>query len=141
MSWEQIASGGLLDAKDIEKYEVYIGEGQRALLELDLRAPAPDYIVAELQSQLQKASVREVQVTTGSPLLHISWRKGFPFLPVVVGIILGLIVLAVLIIGWRLFREVIAIIPEPFQGLAVGGVILVLVVVAMLVWQRRRQWR
>ena len=138
MAWEQIASGGLLDVTDTGKYEAYIGEGQRALLELDLRAPTPDYIVSELQSQLRKAGVREAQVTTGSPLLRVSWRKGFPFLPVVVGIILGLIVLAILIIGWRLFKEVIAVIPEPFQGLAVGGLILVLVVVAMLAWQR---WR
>ena len=139
MAWEQIASGGLLDATDFGSYEAYIDEGQRALLELDLRAPAPDYVVSELQSQLQKAGVREVQVTSGSPLLHVSWRKGFPFLPVIAGIILGLTVLAILIIGWRLFKEVIAVIPEPFQGLAVSGIILVLVVMAVIVWQGRRR--
>ena len=135
MAWEQIASGGLLDARDIEGYEAYISEGQRALIELNLRAPAPDYIVSELLSQLQKAGVREAQVTTGSPLLRVSWRKGFPFLPVVVGIILGLIALAILIIGWRLFREVAEVVPTP---VITGGLILVLVVVAMLAWQR---WR
>ena len=135
MAWEQIASGGLLDARDIERYEAYISEGQRASLELDLRAPAPDYIVSELQSQLQKAGVREAQVTTGSLLLRVSWRKGFPFLSVVVGIILGLIVLAIIIIGWRLFREVAEVIPAP---VITGGVILMLVMVAMLVWQRGR---
>ena len=139
MAWEQIASGGLLDARDIERYEAYIGEGQRALLELDLRAPAPDYIVSELQSQLRKAGVREVQVTTGSPLLRVSWRKGFPFLPVIVGIILGLIVLAILIVGWRLLREIFEVIPEPFRGLAISGIVLALVVVAVLVWQGRRR--
>jgi len=139
MAWEQIASGELLDARDIERYEARINEGQRALLELKLRAPAPEYIVAELQSQLQKAGVWEAQVTTGSPLLRVSWRKGFPFLPVVVGIILGLIVLAILIVGWRLLKEVIAVIPEPFQGLAVSGIILVLVVMAVIVWQGRRR--
>ena len=136
MAWERIASGGLLDARDIERYEAYIIEGQRGLLELDLRAPAPDYIVAELQSQLQKAGVREAQVTTGSPLLRVSWRKGFPFLPVVVGIILGLIMLAILIVGWRLFREVAEVVPAP---VITGGIILILVVVAMLARQRWRQ--
>ena len=135
MAWEQIASGGLLDARDIERYEAYIGEGQRALLEFDLRAPAPDYVVTELQSQLQEAGVREAQVTIGSPLLRVSWRKGFPFLPVVVGIILGLIVLAILIVGWGLFREIAEVVPAP---VITGGVILVLAVAAMLVWQRRR---
>ena len=139
MAWEQIASGELLDARDIERYEARINEGQRALLELKLRAPAPEYIVTELQSQLQKAGVWEAQVTTGSPLLRVSWRKGFPFLPVIVGIILGLIVLAILIVGWRLFKEIIAAIPDPFKGLAAGGIILVMAVVAMLVWQRRRR--
>ena len=132
MAWEQIASGGLLDARDIERYEAYISEGQRASLELDLRAPASDYIVSELQSQLQQAGIREVQVTTGSPLLRVSWRKGFPFLPVVVGIILSLIVLAIIIMGWRLFREVTEVVPAP---VITGGLILVLVVVAMLAWQ------
>jgi len=139
MAWEQIASGELLDATDIGRYEAYIDEGQRALLELNLRAPAPEYIVAELQSQLQKAGVREAQVTTGSPLLRVSWRKGFPFLPVIAGVILGSIVLAVLIVGWRLFKEVIAVLPKPFQGFAVGGIILVLVVMAVVVWQGRRR--
>ena len=136
MAWEQIASGELLDARDIERYEARINEGQRALLELKLRAPAPEYIVAELQSQLQKAGVWEAQVTTGSPLLRVSWRKGFPFLPVVVGIILSLIVLAIIIMGWRLFREVVEVVPAP---VITGGLILVLVVVAMLAWQRWRQ--
>ena len=136
MAWEQIASGGLLEATDIERYEAYISEGQRASLELDLRAPAPDWMVAELQSQLQKAGVREAQVTTGSPLLRVSWRKGFPFLPVVVGIILGLIMLAILIVGWRLFREVAEVVPAP---VITGGIILILVVVAMLARQRWQQ--
>ena len=136
MAWEQIVSGGLLDARNIERYEAYISEGQRISLELDLRAPAPDWMVAELQSQLQKAGVREAQVTTGSPLLRVSWRKGFPFLPVVVGIILGSIVLAILIVGWRLFREVAEVVPAP---VITGGIILILVVVAMLARLRWRQ--
>ena len=135
MAWEQIANDGLLDATDIERYETYIGERQRALLELDLRIPAPNYVVTELQSQLQQAGVKEAQVTVGSSSLCVSWRKGFSFLPVVVGIILGLIVLAILIVGWRLFREVAEVIPAP---VITGGVILMLVMVAMLVWQRGR---
>ena len=135
MAWEQIANNGLLDTTDIERYETYIGERQRALLELDLRTPAPNYVVTELQSQLQQAGVKEAQVTVGSSSLRVSWRKGFPFLPVVVGIILGLIVLAILIVGWRLFREVAEVIPAP---VITGGVILMLVMVAMLVWQRGR---
>ena len=138
MAWERVASGGSLDATDIGKYEAYIGEGQRGLLELDLRAPAPSYIVAELQSQLQQRGIKEAQVTTGSPLLRVSWRKGFPFLSVVVGIILGLVVLAIMIVGWRLFREVIAVTPKPLQGLvATGGIILAVMVVGILIWRGR----
>ena len=130
MAWEQIASGGLLDVADIERYEAYVSEGQRGLLELDLKAPVPQSIVSELQSKLSEAGVKEVQVTTGSPLLRISWRKGFPFLPVVVAIVLGIIVLAILIAGWRLFKEVF---PEGVLPVVGGSMVIGLAIVAGIV--------
>jgi len=138
MAWKQIASGSFLEAADIERYEAYIGEGQRGLLQLDLRAPVSQGIVTELKNKLNQAGVEEAQVTTGSPVLRISWRKGFPWLGVVVAAILGVILLAILIVGWQLFKEIISVVPDPFKGLAVGGMILVAVVVAALAWKRRR---
>lgn len=138
MAWQEIASGGVFDIHHIAQYEKDIVEGQRALLELDLRAPAPDWIVSELKSQLQKAGVKETQVTTGSPLLRVSWRKGFPFLAVVLGIIAGIVFLLVLITGWRFFRDVAEVLPTP---VITGGIVLLLAIVAMWAWQRRKQWR
>ena len=130
MTWQKIASGGLLDATDIEQYERDIAEGQRGLLELDLRAPVPQSVVSEFQAKLQEHGVLEAQVTTGSPLLRVQWRKGFPFLPVILAIILGIVVLAILIIGWRLFKEVF---PSGVSPVVSGSMVIGLVIIAAVV--------
>jgi hypothetical protein len=127
MAWELLAGGSLLDARHIAQYESKIKEGQRALLELDLRAPLPPGIVTELETKLRERGVREVQVNTASPLLRISWRKGFPFLSVILAIILGIVILAILIVGWRLFREVAEVVPAP---VIIAGAILLVALVA-----------
>lgn len=109
MAWEQIASGGLLEATNLAGYETsYIAEGQRGMLQLDLRMPVSQNIASQLQSQLLERGVTEAQVSTGSPVLNISWRRGFPWLAVIVAVILALIILAILIVGWKLYREIVA---------------------------------
>jgi hypothetical protein len=133
MAWELLANGSLLDARHIAQYESKIQEGQRALLELDLRAPLPPGIVTELETKLRERGVKEIQVSTASPLLRISWRKGFPFLSVVLAIILGIVILAILIVGWRLFREVAGVVPAP---VLTSGLILVIAIVALMAWRR-----
>jgi hypothetical protein len=133
MAWELLASGGLLDARHIAQYESKIQEGQRALLELDLRAPVPPGIVTELETKLQQRGVKEVQVSTASPLLRISWRKGFPFLSVILAIILGIVILAILIVGWRLFRKIAKFLPPP---VLTGGLILIMAIAILLAWRR-----
>jgi hypothetical protein len=135
MIWEPLASGSLLDARHIAQYEGKIKEGQRALLELDLRAPLPPAIIAELETKLKQQGVREAQVSTASPLLRISWRKGFPFLSVILAVILGIVVLAILIVGWRLFREVAKVVPAPI--ITIGAILLV--VLAAFALRKRRQ--
>jgi len=135
MAWQELARGGLLDASKIESYESYIGEGQRGLLELTLRAPVPSFALEQLRSELVKARIKEVQVTTGSPVVRISWRKGFPFLPVILMILLGIVALAILVVGWGFFREIAEVIPKPIIA---GGAILALAVLALFAWQRRK---
>ena len=110
--WEQVASGSILDSGQLS--DDYLEEGQRGLLELDLRVTPSSWMVSELQSRLVNAGVEEVHVSTGSPLIRISYRKGFPWLAVIVAAVLALTVLAVLIIGWRFYREVV-------QDLGPGG--------------------
>ncbi len=112
--WEQVASGSILDSGQISDYDDYLEEGQRGQLELDLRVTPSSWMVSELQSRLVNAGMEEVQVSTGSPLIRISYRKGFPWLAVIVAAVLALTILAVLIIGWRFYREVV-------QDLGSGG--------------------
>lgn len=121
MAWEQVGTGNLFDALNLEQYEGYIGEGQRARLELDLRYDVGSGVAAELQRQLADRGIPGVQVSRHSPMLSITWQKGFPWLAVIVAAVLALAILAILIVGWRLFREVV---PESLQG-SVGTLLLV----------------
>lgn len=105
--WEQIASGNILDATQMAGYDDYLDEGQRGQLEISLRVTPPAWIVSELQDRLDNAGVENAHVSTGSPLLRISYRKGFPWLAVIVAAVLALAVLAVLVIAWRFYREVV----------------------------------
>jgi MFS superfamily sulfate permease-like transporter len=89
-----------------------------------------------LETKLQQRGVKEVQVSTASPLLRIWWRKGFPFLSVVLAIILGIVILAILIVGWRLFREIAEVVPAPI--ITIGAILLVVLVAFAL--RKRRQW-
>jgi hypothetical protein len=130
MSWEQIGSGSILDTGDLKNLERSISEGQKGMLELDLRVSPGQSIIDELQSQLQAHGVTEAKVTSGSPILRIEYRKGFPWVAVIVAIIL---VLAILIIGWRFFREIVQSVgPAIAGGILIAGVIgLVLLSVAI----------
>ncbi len=77
-----------------------------------------------------------VSVTTASPLLRIYFKKGFPWLAVIAAIILALAILAVLIAGWRLFKDVV---PVGLQPIVAGlGLILIIVLGIILLARRRR---
>ena len=130
MAWEQVATGSLFDAVNIEQYEGFIGEGNRAQLQLDLRYDVGSTIANQLRSQLIARGIPGVEVTRGSPRLNITWRKGFPWLAVVVAIILALAILAIIILAWRLFREIVPEGLQPIVGtmLLVGGAALAAVV-------------
>ena len=131
MAWEFIASGGILEAWQLSQYEGYLPEGDRGMLELDLRLPVSQSVALELETQLKQAGVEEVSVTTASPMLRITFRKGFPWLAVIAATILAMIILAVLIVGWRLFKEIV---PEEWQPLAGGlGLALLLLLGVALV--------
>jgi len=124
MSWEQVAEGPFWSLADVGQYEEELPEGSRNLLELDLRLPISQEIVSELESILRDAGVAEVRVTTASPMVKIYWRKGFPWLPVIAAVVLGMIVLAVLIVGWRLLTYIGAEAPGAIPLLLIAGVVL-----------------
>ena len=131
MAYEQIASGGILDATELASYESQLAEGDRALLELDLRLPVSAGVAQTLEDQLKQRGIPEVRVVTASPMLRIYWRKGFPWLFVIATLVL---LLAILIIGWRLFKEVAAVIPP--VPLSIG--LIALIVLGIVILARRR---
>lgn len=134
MKYEFLASGGILETAELSRYESMIGEGDRGLVELDLRLPVPQSVANDLQSKLRQAGVEELSVRTSGSMLQIYFRKGFPWLAVIAAAILGIIVLAVLIVGWRIFREVV---PAALQPLVGGiGVLLLLGLGAVILARR-----
>ena len=70
MAYELVASGNLLDALELDWYENRLAEGDRGLLELDLRLPVSQDIASQLENQLRQRGVAGVRVTTASPLLR-----------------------------------------------------------------------
>jgi len=131
MAYDLVADGSFWQLANLSQYEPYFEEGDRGLLELDLRLPVSEGVAQDLEDMLREAGVADVKVRTASPMLRIFFKKGFPWLAVIAAIILGLIVLAVLIVGFRLFKEV----PGAVPLFAIAGVgILALLAI---VWARK----
>ena len=127
MNYELVTSGGLGDVMRLKDYEFAFEEGQRGLLSLDLRTSVPSSIAKQLESQLKQKGVSEARVTTGSPKINIYFKKGSPALALIAAAILALAVLAVLIIGWKLFKQVVTTSLQPAVGTFALLVILLFV--------------
>ncbi len=125
--WEEVADGSFWELAGLRQYEPYFEEGSRGLLELDLRLPVSEGVAQELEDKLRDAGMLDVKVRTASPMLRIFFRKGFPWLAVISAIIIGLIVLAILIVGWRLFKEVPGAVPLfAIAGLGILALLIIL---------------
>ena len=131
MAYQQIASGNALDLANLEQYEAQIGEGDRCLLELDLNTDAPSWSVSWLGEQMQAKGIPEAKVESGSPKLRVFWRKGFAWIPIIIVLVLTF---ALLIIGWRLFKDVSAVVPAPL--LSIG--LIALIVLGIVALTKRR---
>lgn len=130
MSYELITSGGFSDLNHLYNFEGYIDENQRGKLVFDLRAPISGANANILYNQLVDHGVEDASVTTSGNTLTVGFRKGFPWLAVIAAIILALAVLAILIIGWRLYRELF---PEGLPtsvNVALVGALIVLGILA-----------
>jgi len=131
--FELVASGGFWDLSNLGGYESQLAEGDKGLLELDLTVPVSAGVAQTLEDQLKAAGVTGVSVTTASPKLRIYFTKGFPWLAMIAAIILGLVVLAVLIVGWRLYKDVF---PTPPPWPVSAAIIIAVVIGAVLVARR-----
>lgn len=127
MAWQQIGSGGVLDAGTILSLEENdVPEGGLARLALDMRVSPGAALISAIKSALDASGVPDNQVYAGSPVLNVVWRKGFEWTLVVIAIIL-LLVAVILIIGWRFFKEnPVTANVLVFVGLALVGVALIL---------------
>lgn len=110
MNWTQIASGNVVSAIEISSYEDQIEEGKHARLTFSLRSAPTQDIITQVQEELNNAGVTEGVASSSGNDLTVTYKKGFPWLAVIVAIVLGLVVLAILIIGWVLFKEVVDVV-------------------------------
>jgi hypothetical protein len=110
MNWMQIASGNVVSAVEISSYEEHIEEGRHVKLTFNLRSAPTQDIITQVQEELNNAGVTEGIASSTGNNLTVTYKKGFPWLAVIVGIVLGLVVLAVLIVGWVLFKEVVEVV-------------------------------
>lgn len=106
--WVEVANGSPTEfSSGLEAYDSLLPEGSRALLRLNLTLPVTEGVAQTIEDALVAAGVPEVRVTTSSPVLNIYLRKGFPWLPVIVAVIIPLlIILAITVVSWQLFKEV-----------------------------------
>ncbi len=138
MIWEEIASGTRDDlATGLREYDPLIPEGSRGYLRLNTNTPIHSGIVESVKSALSFAGIPDVNITYNNRALNIYWRKGFPWLIAIVGVILPLLILlAIILTTWQLFREA----PETAKKFlsSVGLIGLGLVTIAGVILLRRR---
>mgnify|MGYP001603299951 CR=1 FL=1 len=131
MSWELVAKGGSLDLINLSQYENQIEEGQKQWLRLELRAPVPQELVNELQRRLDDYGVKDALVTTGSPVLNIYFRKGFPWLAIIAVLVLTL---AIMLVSWALFKDLGA----PLTSLLILAGLATIGIVGLVYLDRRQ---
>ncbi len=129
-----VGSGSALELLNLGDYEGRLDEGDRGLLELDLRLRLSGQVAGELESRLMQAGVTDARVARAGSLLRIYWTKGFPWLAVIAAAIVAIIVLIILVLGFRLFREVAKVIPP--VPLAIG--LIAAAVLTVVVLSKRR---
>ena len=110
MGWDLVSQGSAGALVNLPQYEDQLEEGSRNLLLLDLRLPVTEGVAQTLENALRDAGVEDVRVMPiNSPQLRIYFTKGFPWLAVIVGIILASLVIAALVIAWTLFTLIVAV--------------------------------
>ena len=135
--WEEIANGGVIDLySGMQYYEQFIPEGSRVLCRFNLRQSLSPSVVDDLRERLEAAGVEDVEVTTRSPILDVSFTKGFPWLTIVIGIIL---VIAVLIISWKLLIWIEEVAPGSTRLIVWGALGLVGVLLLGAVVKTKRE--
>ena len=133
--WTKIAEGNsAASLKMLSVHEGEMGEGDRGKLVLNFKVKVLSSDVNALRVGLKTAKVTDATVESSSQSITIGFRKAFAWLPVVLLIILGIVILAINIMGWVFFKEIAAVIPAPI--VAIGAVVLIIVVLFTL-WKTK----
>lgn len=135
--WQHVASSNQADLTRLAGYESLIAEGQRGKVSLILRMPAPLSLSQGLQDKLNEAGVLDAKVTADGKTLDIEFRKGLPWLAVIVAAVIGLTLLIILIVSWQLFKEIKEVVPEPI--IIIGAVVVIALVAVLVFMLVRRQ--
>ena len=135
--WEEVAEGGVLDLySGMRYYEQFIPEGSKVLCRFNLRTSLSPTTVNTLEQKMKDAGVKDVRVTTGSPVLNVYFTKGFPWLAAIAAIVL---VIAALIISWRILIWIEEAAPGSTKLLVWGGLGLVAILLLGAVTKTKRE--
>jgi len=119
MSWKLVAEGPVATLTALPQYEEQLPESSYNMLELALSLPVSDGVAQTLEDALVEAGIPDVKVVNfQNPHLQIYFTKGFPWLAVILALVL---VAAILIIGWRLLTYVETVAPGAVPWLILGG--------------------
>ncbi|MFY9259569.1 MAG: hypothetical protein WAO71_03570 [Gallionella sp.] len=102
---ELVAKGTAFnDLLNMRNFDQLIPEGSRGILELNTIKPAPKWIISTLDSAVRKYPNAYVKAVGNKIQIH--FKKEFPWLPIIVGVIIPLlIVLAIVIVAWKLYKQ------------------------------------
>jgi len=128
--WQQVAAGSPLNLNSVADHENQVGEGQRARLVLQLRLPLSQSKAGQLQRELDSHKVTEAKVTTSGNDVNIVYRKGMFWVPLILVLVLAL---AILIVGWRFYKEA----PAAFSALMLCGIALAIAATIYLLGNER----
>jgi len=135
--WKEVAQGEVLDLySGMRYYEQFILEGDKVLWRFNLRAPLSPVTVNSLEQKMKDAGVKDVRVTTGSPILNIYFTKGFSWLAIIASLVL---VIAILIISWRLLIWIEEVAPGASKLLIWGGLGLIAILLLGAITKTKRE--
>jgi len=131
--WQEIGAGNVLNATQVANVVNTVPDNTRVRLTLNLRASPAGWMVDQIQNTLENEGVPGVKVSTGSPVLNISWihnpaissgisRISLAPLAIVAIIIVALAAVAISVIGWLVYKDV----PTALKpAVIIGGLALV----------------
>jgi len=131
MSLVQVASGnGAGELHNMEGYSHLIPEGSRGVLQLNTYLTVPQPVINGINSAIKANNIPNAMVIRDGNKVKIHFKKDFWWLPAIIGILSLLLVLAIIVASWILFKEVGVIAGTSIMVLgiavaAVAGIFLV----------------